>query len=84
MIKSLPLYHFPAALLPLLCGSMCTNKYVNFVKFPSFFPNYSHSTPNLPGMQLALEQSSWVVDGYWQEIKLLPKSCSLQAYLLDT
>lgn len=86
--KSLPLYHFPVALLPPLwqpnCGSMCKTAFVHFVKFSRFFLDYSHSTPNLPGMQLVLEQSSWVVDGYWQEIKPLPKSCFLQAYLLDT
>lgn len=70
MIKSLPLYHVPAALRSPLrwshCGSMCTNTHVHFVMFPSFFPDESHSTPNLLGMQLVLEQSCWVVDGYWQ------------------
>lgn len=88
IIQSLPLYHSPVVPLPPLwwshCRSMCTNTHMHFVKFPSFSPIYSHSTPNLPGMQLVLEQSSWVVDGYWQEIMPLPKSCSLQAYLLDT
>lgn len=84
--SSLPLPSSPPpTTLMAHCGSMCTNnEHIHFVKFPSFSPDYSHCTPNLPGVQLVLEQSSWVVDGYWQEIKPLPKSCSLQAHLLDT
>lgn len=62
MIQRLPLYHSPAVLPPpvvplWLYVHRCTD--THFVSL-----GFTHSPPNLPGTQLVLEQSSWVVGGY--------------------
>jgi len=86
MLQSLPLYQFPAGLLPPLQCSHCrsayrdTHAHVVKVSCPPTptFPCLHLLSPKSSCMQLVLEQSSWVVGGCQKEIESLPKFCFLQ------